>query len=300
MSKKISYELYDAALTVEENAVVLGCSVATVRRYICKQDIDRKFDAAYSRWKRVHDYNRSNPHSTYSQKSKTLGLSINTIKKYEALNEELLFQLKRDTNKISNFDIRNKNAIKSVSSNQNEILKWILRLYNDGVTFDADLTASKLIFYKQIHRPEFLFDKFPQLDEVKSLSEADSLPDESFSSIVYDLPFVVSQGKTSIIKDRFTYFTSTEELFSVNDEMLERAYRLLKKQGILVVKTMDIVYAGKQYWVSDYVLNKAKEKGLELLEKFILVAKFKLFSRTHTQHHARKCHSYFFVFRKQK
>ena len=145
-----------------------------------------------------------------------------------------------------------------------------------------------------------MFDKYPQFDRIKPLNEADALPNESFASIVYDLPFVVSQGKTSIIKDRFTYFESTEELFAVNDEMLDRAYRLLQKRGLLVVKTMDIVYAGKQYWVSDYVLNKAKEKGLELLDKFILVANFKLFSRTHAQHHARKWHSYFFVFRKHK
>ena len=298
MLKGIQYEQYDPALSVEENAAALGCSPATVRKFIRSREIDRKFDAAYSKWKAIKDYNSRHPSSSYAEKRKILGFSVNTIKKYEALSEEQVFQSKRDTNKISEFDIRNKNAIRSVSNNQNDIIRWIIRLYNDGKPFDADLTASQLVFYKTVQKPAHLYDKYPQLDEVRNLKETDTLPDETFSSIVYDLPFVVSQGKTSIIKERFTFFETVQELFDVNDEMLDRAYRLLQNKGILVVKTMDIVYAGKQYWVSDYVLSKAREKGLELLEKFILVANFKLFSRTHTQHHARKWHSYFFVFRK--
>lgn len=299
MAKRIQYELYDSALSVEGNAELLGCSVSTVRKYIRKHEIDRKFDVAYSKWKAISDYKEKNPNSSYAEKREKLGYSINTIKKYEALSEEQVFQSNRDIDKVSEFDIRNKNAIRSVSNNQNEILRWILHLYNEDKTFDADLTSSVLSFYKQIPKPEHLYDKYPQLDEVKNLSEADSLPDGSFSSIVYDLPFIVSQGRTSIIKERFTYFHTVKELYEANDEMLNRAYRLLQTNGVLVVKTMDIVYAGKQYWVSDYVLSKAKDMGLELLDKFILVANFKLFSRTHTQHHSRKWHSYFFIFRKQ-
>jgi len=298
MPQKIRYDLFDPALSVSKNAELLNCSQSTIRKYIRASGIDRQFDVAYFRWKTIRDYNIKHPNSTYSQKSRELDLSVNTIKKYESLTEEQIYQSKRDTDKISSFDIRNKNAIRSVSNNQNEILRWIIHLYNNDHTFDADLTASQLVFYKSIEKPKHLFDKYPQLPEVRNLLEADSFPDKVFSSIVYDLPFLVSQGKDSIIKDRFTYFKSVRELYEANDEMFDRAYRLLQINGILVVKTMDIVYAGKQYWVSDYLLNKAKDKGLELLDKFILVANFKLFSRTHTQHHARKWHSYFFVFKK--
>lgn len=297
--KRIQYELYDPSLSVEDNAVVLGCSPATVRKFIRSRDIDRKFDAAYCRWKAVKDFNSKHPDSSYSEKRKVLGLSVNTIKKYEALSEEQVFRSKRDTNKISQFDIRNKNAIRSVSNNQTEILRWIIHLYNNDKTFEADLTASKLYFYKRVPKPVHLYDKYPQLDEVKNLSEADSLPEGVFTSIVYDLPFVISQGKTSIIRERFSHFHTVEELYGANDEMLDRAYRLLHNNGILVVKTMDVASMGKQYWVSDYVLAKAKEKGLELLDKFILVANVKLFCRTRAQHCSRKWHSYFFVFKKR-
>lgn len=286
-------------MSVEDNAVLLGCSPASVRKHIRSKGIDRKFDAAYSRWKAIKDYNKQHPDSSYAEKHNALGFSVNTIKRYEALTEEQVFLSKRDTSKISKFDIRNNNAIRSVTNNQNDILRWIIHLYNDDKPFDADLTASQLVFYKTVKKPEYLYDKYPQLDEVRNLNETNALPDGTFSSIVYDLPFIVSQGKTSIIKERFSYFATVQELYEANDEMLDRAYRLLKNNGILVVKTMDIVYGCKQYWVSDYVLNKAREKGLELLDKFILIANFKLFARTHTQHHSRKWHSYFFVFKKR-
>ena len=298
MSKKIRYELYDAALSVEENAQRLGCSPSSIRKYIRTKEIDRKFDVAYNRWKTITDYNKQNTNSTYAEKHRVLGFSINTIKRYEAMSEDDIYQSKRDTEKISDFDVKNRNSVKSVSSSQTEVLLWIMHLYNEDKPFDADLTASLLKFYKKVPFPNHLFDKYPQLEKVKNLDETDTMPDGSFSSIVYDLPFVVSSGQSSIIKERFTYFHTIKELYYANDEMLMRSYRLLQHGGLLVVKTMDFCYAGKQYWISDYVLNKAKEIGLELLDKFILIANVKLFSRTHVQHHARKWHSYFFVFRK--
>ena len=89
-----------------------------------------------------------------------------------------------------------------------------------------------------------------------------------------------------------------EEAFDTNLLMLTRAKRLLSDNGILVMKTMDCAYAGKQYWISDFVIQKAQEMGFELLDKFILLSNFRLFSKTRHQHRARKFHSYFFVFRK--
>ena len=298
MSKKIRYELYDAALSVEENAQRLGCSPASIRKYIRTKEIDRKFDVAYHRWKTITDYNKKNPNSTYAEKHRVLGYSINTIKRYEAMCEDDIYQSKRDTEKVSTFDIINKNSIKSVSNSQKDVLLWIMRLYNHEKPFDADLTASLLKFYKEVPVPQHLFDKYPQLPQVKNLEEAELLPNASFSSIIYDLPFIVSDETMSMMKSRFNYFTSINDLYAANDSMLNLSYRLLKSKGILVVKTMDINNMGKQYWVSDYVFQKASEMGFTLLDKFILVANMKLLRRTHSQHIARKNHSYFFVFRK--
>lgn len=294
----IEYNKYNPSLSLKENSEILGCSVSALKKYLRKAEVDVGYDTAYSRWKKINDYKKLHPSYSLRKKSKELGFSINTIRKYEAMSEETLDVSFRDIDKVSRFDIRNKNAIKSVSSNQVDILLWIMNLYNGNKPFDADLTASLLKFYKKVPAPKHLFDKYPQLPQVKDLIEADTLPDASFSSIIYDLPFIVSVGAMSMIKERFMFFNTVQELYQANDEMMNRAFRLLKTDGLLVIKTMDINHAGKQYWVSDYVLSIAKDKGLELIDKFILTSHLRLFSKTKVQHMARKYHSYFFVFRK--
>ena len=296
--KKTAYELYDANLSISENAQRLGCSEAALRKHLKKTEADRRYDAYYARWKRIQDFFKVNPSATLVRANRELGYSAHTIRKYKSISEQELEQAFRDTSKVSSFDIKNKNAIKSISYSQTDILSWIMKLYNDGNPFDCDLTYSIGNFYRQIPKPQYKYDKYPQVEGVIPLYEADSLSDESFNSIVYDLPFIVSSGAMSKIKERFTHFENVEELYHTNDEMLERSCRLLKKQGLLIVKTMDISHGNKQIWISDYIIRKAEKSGLELIEKFILLSNLRLFPRTHQQRVARKYHSYFLIFRK--
>ena len=297
--KRIAYELYDANLSIRENAQGLGCSEAALRKYLKNTGVDRRYDAYYVRWKRIKDFFEANPSATLVQANQELGYSPHTIRKYKSISEQELEEAFRDTIKVSNFDIRNKNSIKTISYDQTEILSWIMRLYNNRQPFDCDLTASKCIFWKSLPKPEHLFDVNPQIEGVKHLSEADTLDACSFNSIVFDLPFIVTTGVIGKIRERFTHFESIADLYSTNDEMLERSYRLLKEQGLLVVKTMDICHGNKQVWISDYVIRKAEELGFELIEKFILLSDLRLFPKTHQQKIARKYHSYFFVFKKR-
>lgn len=298
--KKVAYELYDPYLTIKENADKLGCSVVALKKHFKIKGVDRKFDGCYVRWKQIHDFYHKTPSASLRQASVALGYSINTIQKYRTLSEAELCASKRDIVKVSSFDIRNKNSIKSISYDQTEILSWIMRLYNDRQPFDCDLTASKCIFWKCLPKPKYLYDVSPQIEGVKHLSETDKFNDGYFNSLVFDLPFLVSKGAMSKIKTRFTHFESVDEIYRANDEMLERSHRLLKEHGILVVKTMDICHGNKQVWISDYVIKKAIDLGFELIEKFILLSNLRLFPPTHQQKIARKYHSYFFVFRKKQ
>jgi hypothetical protein len=98
---------------------------------------------------------------------------------------------------------------------------------------------------------------------------------------------------------RFNSFRNTKELYQANDYIIEQSARLLNKDAILVMKTMDTVSSGRQIFTSQYVIKKCSEYGLKLLDTFILINKTKLLSsKITTQHHARKYHSYFFVFKK--
>lgn len=213
---------------------------------------------------------------------------------------------KPNTDKISKVNLSKLTApIKSVDKDQTAILSGILRLYcNNAPTFDCDLTTSEGVFYKYgIPRPPHCYDKYPVDDIVKPLEEAFQLPNNSFSSIVIDLPFIVDEypnGKViqSKMQTRFNYFASNEELYEVNRQMLELAYRLLAPKGVLVMKTQDYWYKGRQEWVALYVIEEARRLGFELLDQFLLVAKTKLLNPSYRQRCARKMHSYFLVFRK--
>ena len=120
-----------------------------------------------------------------------------------------------------------------------------MTLYNNRKPFDCDLTASKCVFWKSLPVPQYLYDIYPQIEGVNHLNEADKFCNNSFNSIVFDLPFLVASKNTkNLMKSRFTYFDSVEALYEANSDMLERSYRLLKNKGLLVVKTMDICHGG--------------------------------------------------------
>lgn len=169
-------------------------------------------------------------------------------------------------------------------------------------TFDCDLTYSIGNFYLQLPKSQLRFDKYPQVEGVKPLDEVSEIEDNSLHSIVIDLPFIVKNEKDasrSMIAQRFNSFLTLEELYNTNVEMLVLAYRLLKKGGYLIMKTMDFAFTSKQVWVSNFIQNKATEIGFTLEDTFILIANKRLLQTKGTiQRHARKFHSYFFVFKK--
>jgi len=298
--KKISLK-YDPNLSIEENAAKCGVSVHAIRKYIQTNGIDRRHDAQLSKFLSVQQVRTQKPHATVKEIAEELGYSQNTVRKYlNPANEPS----KIGNEKVSKFELaKASQIIKSISNSQDEILYNILRLYIHTETYDCDLTASIGVFYRGIiPLPQNLYDKYPQMENVRSLDEAFKLPNECFHSIVLDLPFIVKDevsAQTSMVSQRFTSFLTMQELYDTNDTMLNLAYRLLKKKGYLIMKTMDIKYSGKQYWIGNYVQNKAQEIGFRLEDMFILMSKTKVLSTGwHNQHSARKYHSYFFVFKK--
>lgn len=246
--------------------------------------------------KQITKARRDNPEISVTELQKQIGCSRNTILKYLAIHD---VQIRED--KVSSLNLsKAMNVIKSVSDNQDEILKGIMVLYNKCAAFDCDLTYSIGNFCRNVPAPIHKYDKYPQIDDVKPLDEAYDLAPNSLGSVVVDLPFIIHNDHSyTKMCDRFNNFSTPEELFKANDEMLDLSYRLLKKSGLLIIKTMDVGWCGKQYWVSNYILNKAEEIGYEHIDTFILNPKTKIiFNAGITQHCARKWHSYFYVFRK--
>ena len=291
---------YNPALSVKEIAERCGVSVATIRKFIKENSIDRRRDAAIHKQKTILTLKEKNPNISIAKIARQTGYSENTVRKYINATEN---HSKIDTNKVSKFDTSNKTVIKSISDDQEEILYNILKLYVNKDRYDCDFTYSIGNFYKHIPKPDLKFDKYPQVEGVQPLEQAENIPDCSLNSIVVDLPFIVKHHKyikeQNHIINRFDCFDSVEELYATNDYILELSYKILAKSGYLVMKTMDICAPRGQVWVSNYVCNKALELGFELVDKFILICPIRHLYFKGEQRHARKYHSYFLVFKKR-
>lgn len=193
----------------------------------------------------------------------------------------------------------------SVSENQTEIIRWILRLHNSGDPIDVDATYSTGMFYKntELVEPAYKFDINPQADGVQQ-ADARSLPlpDASVKCVMFDPPFKMSVSKVEgIIQGRFSSFASPQELWDFYHESLIEFARVLKPLGIVIFKCQDQLSSGKQWWTQVKVHELAALTGYEVKDQFILIARSVIWSPNMlNQKHARKAHSFFLVLKKRK
>jgi len=204
-------------------------------------------------------------------------------------------------------------VIKSISKNQHDIIKDIISLHVPSGIIDCDCTYSSGKFYTPKHgieRPKHVFDIEPKFDYVVK-ADCKDLPLEngSINSMMFDPPFIISSGpsmdsnndKQNMTHRRFSSFKNPKELFETYEGAIKEAYRVLNNSGVLIFKCQDTVSGGKQYFTHCWIMNKAYEMGFYPKDLFVLEGKSRLISGKHAnQKHARKFHSYFWVFTKEK
>jgi len=196
--------------------------------------------------------------------------------------------------------------IKSISYNQDEIIKWILQLHC-STNIELDATYSKGNFYKNIEKPKYKFDIYPQTSDTTQ-GDCRSLPleSDSLNTIMFDPPFLATTGPSlkqesgNIINKRFGVYSSEKELHQFYIDSLKEFHRLLKEKGILIFKCQDKVSSGIQYMSHCFIVNEAEKIGFYCKDLFILLAKNRIVAnwQIKNQKNARKFHSYFLVFQK--
>jgi hypothetical protein len=200
--------------------------------------------------------------------------------------------------------------IKSVYTSNYEAIKSIMFLYNIE-RFDLDCTYSKGAFWKDLPEPTNKSDLYPYNDTVVECSSENlSFEDGSMKSIMFDPPFVIA-GKSyrdnkegsSIIAKRFEGYESYNHLKNHYYNTLKELYRVCEKGGHVVFKCQDTVSGGKNHFSHVMVMNMAQELGFYPRDLFILTSNVRINSfgtKWTKQEHARKYHSYFWVFEKVK
>jgi len=200
--------------------------------------------------------------------------------------------------------------VKSVYGSNHDVIKNIMVLYNIE-QFDLDCTYSKGSFWKGLKEPKIKTDLTPLFDDViESDSELLPFDNSSMDSIMYDPPFVICGKKykenkdgSSIIAKRFTGYQTFNELKQNYYNTLKELYRITKDGGIVVMKSQDTVSGGKNHFTHVMVMEMAYQLGFYPKDLFILTAKGRISSfgaKWNKQEHARKHHSYFWVFEKVK
>lgn len=288
---------YDPYKTLQQIADDSGVSVEAVRRHINVRHIDRKCDEEIIKYRKVKDSIRSNPYATIPEIAKSLSMAIGTARKYAAMKRPP----QPARGKISMIHEIQSTLYVSVSESQNSILRAILTTYLDrAITYDCDLTYGRGGFYSEtVPSPHYLYDIDPQVSNVEKLSKAFMLPDESFGSIVIDLPCTIVKPTIRRKRQTFASFDSVEELYAAYGRMIELSYRLLKKGGILVFKTADFSLDRQPMWISDWTISTAIQTGYILADKYIYVNRRAIDAVTSSQRRAAiPTHAYFLVFKK--
>jgi len=236
--------------------------------------------------------------------AKTLGIARDTISKIIKEHPKVKPQRK----------ITKKNIVSSLSYNQHQVIKNILKLHVPQGFIDCDPTYSIGNFYNNsgIQQPKYKFDIMPQIKGVKK-ADCRELPlkDKSINCLMFDPPFVVStvpplngkrrgDNKSNIIRYRFGCFKSIQELKDVYLKSMKEFYRVLNNKGVLIFKCQDTVISTEKNLFSHVqIMNDAIEIGFRAKDLFILGSKNRVLSGHVTQRHARKYHAYFWVFIKK-
>lgn len=197
-----------------------------------------------------------------------------------------------------------------------EVFPRILALHVPKGAKIADITWGQGVFWRNVPP-----DDYEVLgSDLKTGVDCRNLPYEnaSFDCIVFDPPYMEGffrrdqdhlggSGTHSSFRDAYSNGEATEEggpkwHAAVVDLYVKggrEAVRVLKKNGIFIVKCQDEVSANRQWLTHVEIINAYSELGFYARDLFVVVRTNRPgVSRILKQVHARKNHSYFLVFQK--
>jgi hypothetical protein len=209
-----------------------------------------------------------------------------------------------DAERAKRYRLRHKRKrLKSISDNEDEIILGIMQLHNNDEPFDVDASYSIGGFYRsgRVPVPALKFDIDPQVEGVQQ-ADVKELPlqNTSVKSIIFDPPFMFNpHGNIRPAGQRYTMFPTWDDLERTYKDALWEFRRILVPKGIVAWKCHD--YTDSTTTMTHCLLyNWANDAEFYTKDLFIRYRNNGAAYKIHQiQRHARKFHSYWYVFEKR-
>lgn len=191
-----------------------------------------------------------------------------------------------------------------------DVFPQILSLYVVPGSIVADVTFGRGVFWKQVPAGRYQL----RATDLSTGADCRALPyaDGSIDCVVFDPPYMHTPGGTAHVNHQNyeTYYRNNqpaalagrkyhEAVLDLYFNGAREAHRVLRDEGIYIVKCADEVCANQQRLTHVEVINELLRYGFVIEDLFVVLRRNKPgMSRVVKQVHARKNHSYFLVFRK--
>lgn len=216
-------------------------------------------------------------------------------------------------------------VMSSYTAGNADVFPKILSLHVPKGSKIADVTYGSGVFWRKVNVEDYDL----VASDIATGIDCRHLPydDESFDCLVLDPPYAegllrsnaahkAGNGSQSAFR---TYYSNGDENTHLTEEQKKKlpkwhaavtdlyfkasaeAWRVLKHEGIFIVKCQDEVSANKQWLTHVEIINECEKLGFYTKDLFVVTRTNKpVVARLVKQVHARKNHSYFLVFVKPK
>ena len=188
-----------------------------------------------------------------------------------------------------------------VTGDNSDLIAEVARLYATSAPKIADLTYGKGVFWKKSKHLDVTGSDILTVPERPYDLRNTPYEDGQFDIVVLDPPYIHSPGNHPT-NNRYQNAETTKgflhkDIRKLYQDGMKEAKRICKPTGQVWVKCKDQVQSSIQRWSHVEMLSDAESLGMYGRDLFIMVPDSRTSSnRWENQYHARKVHSYLWVF----
>lgn len=194
----------------------------------------------------------------------------------------------------------------SVIGGNDVLMSQVAKLYVRKKDVIADLTFGKGVFWNKIDlsKNDFHPSDLVTLKPTRDFKKL-AYPDKKFDVVCIDPPYRHHSSENFPMDSNYNNHETTQglrhsEIMKLYEAGIQESFRVLKDDGHLFVKCQDEVESGLQKRSHIQILKIAEQVGFVDQDLFVLTQINKPVVQHREQLHARKNHSYMWVFRKKR